>query len=88
MHPGEGGQPPQEGRSERINVGGGDDSVTRIQLAARWAEAYGPPTGDSLSATLKRFKIAFDYLDAVMHGIEPPTHDEQPTSSPTTRQTG
>ena len=67
----------EETRGERINVGGGDDSVTRIQLAARWAEAFAPPQGDSLSAALKRFRTAFDYLDAVIHGVEPPTRDEQ-----------
>src|SRR5881227_1721822 len=57
-------------RGERIGVGGGDDSVTRIQLAARWAEAYGPNT-DSLGSILKRFRAAYDYLDAVIHGVEP-----------------
>src|SRR5438105_5101535 len=56
---------------ERIGIGGGDDSVTRIQLAARWAESYGPPT-DSLGNILRRFRAAFEYLDAVTHGVEPP----------------
>src|ERR671933_833410 len=63
-------------RGERIGVGGGDDSVTRIQLAARWAESYGPPT-DSLGGVLKRFRAAFEYLDAVTHGVEPPNIEEQ-----------
>src|SRR5919204_3598630 len=63
-------------RGERIGVGGGDDSVTRIQLAARWAESYGPPT-DSLGGVLKRFRAAFDYLDAVTHGVEPPDLDRE-----------
>ncbi len=57
-------------RGDRIGVGGGDDSVTRIQLAARWAESYGPYT-DSLGAILKRFRAAYEYLDAVIHGVEP-----------------
>ncbi len=55
----------------RISVGGGDDAVTRIQLAARWAEVYAPAEGDSLQAALQRFKTAFEYLDSVTHGIEP-----------------
>ena len=63
-------------RGERIGVGGGDDSVTRIQLAARWAESYGPPT-DSLGGVLKRFRAAFEYLDAVTHGVEPPDLDRE-----------
>ena len=64
-----------QGRHDRIGVGGGDDSVSRIQLAARWAEAYAPPAGDSLSNALRRFRTAFDYLDAVIHGVEPPNPD-------------
>ena len=62
-------------RHERIGVGGGDDSVARIQLAARWAEAYAPGAGDSLPHALRRFRTAFDYLDAVIHGVEPPNPD-------------
>jgi hypothetical protein len=58
-------------RGERIGIGGGDDSVVRIQLAARWAESYGPPT-DSLGNILRRFRAAYEYLDAVIHGVEPP----------------
>jgi hypothetical protein len=58
-------------RGERIGVGGGDDSVIRIQLAARWAESYGP-NGDSLGAVLKRFRATYEYLDSVTHGVEPP----------------
>jgi hypothetical protein len=57
-------------RSQRINVGSGDDAVTRIQLAARWAESYGP-RADSLEQVLKRFRAAYEYLDAVTHGVEP-----------------
>ena len=61
---------------ERIGVGGGDDSVTRIQLAARWAESYGP-AADSLGGVLRRFRAAFEYLDAVTHGVEPPDLDRE-----------
>src|SRR5947209_16346901 len=78
-------------RGERIGIGGGDDSVTRIQLAARWPESYGPPT-DSLGNILSRFRAAFEYLDAVIHGVEPPDLDRdvaetraahQPVPAPT-----
>jgi hypothetical protein len=63
-------------RGERIGIGGGDDSVTRIQLAARWAEAYGPAT-DSLGGVLQRFRAAYDYLDSVTHGVEPNDLDRE-----------
>jgi hypothetical protein len=70
-------------RGERIGVGAGDDSVTRIQLAARWAESYAPEA-DSLGGALKRFRLAYEYLDAVIHGIEPqdlePALAETPTA--------
>src|SRR5579871_1844717 len=65
------GRDDQDRRGERIGVGGGDDSVTRIQLAARWAESYGSGS-DTLGGVLKRFRAAYDYLDAVIHGVEPP----------------
>ena len=61
---------------DRIGVGGGDDSVVRIQLAARWSETYAP-SSDSLGQALKRFRAAFDYLDAVFHGVEPPDLDRE-----------
>jgi hypothetical protein len=67
----DGNRDDRDRRADRISIGGGDDSVTRIQLAARWAESYAP-TSDSLAGMLKRFKVAFDYLDAVIHGVEPP----------------
>jgi hypothetical protein len=63
-------------RGERIGIGGGDDSVTRIQLAARWAEAYSPRV-DSLGSALKRFRVAYEYLDSVLHGVEPPELDRE-----------
>ena len=68
-------------RGERIGIGGGDDSVTRIQLAARWAETYSPRV-DSLGSALKRFRAAFEYLDSVTHGVEPPDLDQPPEAVP------
>jgi hypothetical protein len=75
-------------RGDRIGVGGGDDSVSRIQLAARWAEAYSQDN-DSLGSVLKRFRVAYEYLDAVIHGVEPPEPDSavadaRPVAPPTT----
>ncbi len=67
-------------RGERIGVGGGDDSVIRIQLAARWAESFGPST-DSLGNILRRFRAAYEYLDAVTHGVEPPDLDRDLAST-------
>ena len=73
----------RDGRGERIGIGGGDDSVTRIQLAARWSESYAPP-GDTLGGILKRFRAAYEYLDAVTHGVEPPDIEaEQPDAART-----
>ena len=66
-------------RGERIGIGGGDDSVTRIQLAARWAESYGPAT-DTLGGILRRFRKAYEYLDAVTHGVEPPDFEDEITT--------
>src|SRR5437879_3071807 len=63
-------------RGERIGVGGGDDSVVRIQLAARWAESYSPQV-DSLGSVLKRFRAAYEYVDSVIHGVEPPDLDRE-----------
>ena len=61
---------------DSIGVGGGDDSVSRIQLAARWAEAYAKD-GDSLASTLKRFRVAYEYIDAVIHGVDTPELDSE-----------
>jgi hypothetical protein len=60
-----------DGHRDRIGIGGGDDSVTRIQLAARWSESYSQKN-DTLGGILKRFRAAYEYLDAVTHGVEPP----------------
>jgi hypothetical protein len=80
------GQARRDGHGERIGIGGGDDSVSRIQLAARWAEAYGGQ-GDSLGNVLRRFRAAYEYLDAVIHGVEPAeldhlAGDAKPTPTP------
>lgn len=77
------GENPREGQSrpegenrrgDHIGVGAGDDSVARIQLAARWAEGFATE-GDSLGSMLRRFRAAYEYLDAVIHGVEPPELD-------------
>ena len=85
MQPGEGPGGGEEAREDRrdhhdpqrIGVGGGDDQMARIQLAARWSEAFAPEDGDSLGNMLKRFRTAFDYLDAVIHGVEPADIDDR-----------
>jgi len=83
MHTGEGpdSEDRQNGRGERdgqrINIGGGDDSIARIQLAARWAETYSPERGDSLNGVLARFRTAYEYLDAITHGVEPPDFEPE-----------
>ena len=58
-------------RSERIGVGSGDENVAKVQLAARWAETYGPATGDSLEEALRRFKRVYTYVDSVTKLVEP-----------------
>jgi hypothetical protein len=68
-------------RGDRIGIGGGDDSVTRIQLAARWAETYGSGK-DSLTSILGRFRLAYDYLDAVTHGVDPPDLPDEAPAPP------
>jgi hypothetical protein len=92
MQPGEGPSGGEAGEAredrrdhhdpQRIGVGGGDDQMARIQLAARWSEAFAPEDGDSLGNMLKRFRTAYDYLDAVIHGVEPAdVEDDQRSSS-------
>lgn len=61
----------EEQRPERVAVTSSDEGVAKLQLAARWAEAYAPGDGDSLEMVLARFRRAYEYLDAVLHGIEP-----------------
>ena len=99
MQPGEGSSGGEAGEAredrrdhhdpQRIGVGGGDDQMARIQLAARWSEAFAPEDGDSLGHMLKRFRTAYDYLDAVIHGVEPADveeRDQRPTSAPAQSQ--
>ena len=56
-----------------IDVRGPDERSARVQLAARWAERYAPPEGDTERAARERFRITHDYVDDVIHGIEPKT---------------
>jgi hypothetical protein len=56
---------------EPIAVRADDENVALVQLAARWAEAFAPPEGDSQRALGTRFRFAFEYLDAVIHGVNP-----------------
>ena len=78
---GRAGREERDRRGERIGVGGGDDSVSRIQLAARWSESYAPES-DSLGRALKRFRTAYEYLDAVIHGVEPTELDPEVAETP------
>ena len=57
--------------NQRIGVGSGDENVAKIQLAARWAEAYAPNERDSLDAALQRFYRAYAYIDSVTHNVAP-----------------
>jgi hypothetical protein len=74
----ENGRRPGGGPGDKIGIGGGDDAVVRIQLAARWSETNAPDHGDSLAGLLKRFRVAYEYLDAVTHGVEPPELESEP----------
>ena len=60
--------PPE--RNDRIGVGGGDENVAKIQLAARWAEQYGQ-ADDNLDAALRRFQRAYTYIDSVTKLVDP-----------------
>jgi hypothetical protein len=54
----------------RIGVGGGDENVAKVQLAARWAEQYAG-SDDSLDSALNRFKRAYLYIDSVTKLVDP-----------------
>jgi hypothetical protein len=54
-----------------LSVRGPEERGALIQLAARWAEIYGPAEGDVDRGALERFRAAYGYLDAVIYGIEP-----------------
>ena len=60
------------GRAELDLIGltSPSETVAIYQLAARWAERYAQPH-DDLRAMLERFRQAYEYLDAVSHGLEP-----------------
>ena len=58
-------------RSEQIGVGSGDENVAKIQLAARWSEAYAPASGDTLEEALRRFKRVYNFVDSVTKLVEP-----------------
>jgi hypothetical protein len=58
-------------RTELIGLGSGDEQVVTLQLAARWAEKYGPEQGDSLEDALRRFRRAYNYVNAVIKLVEP-----------------
>jgi hypothetical protein len=59
------------GRTELIGLGGSDEAVVTLQLAARWAEKYGPDQNDSLEDALRRFRRAYNYVNAVIKLVEP-----------------
>jgi hypothetical protein len=56
-----------------IDIRGPDERSAQVQLAARWAERYAPLEGDNQRAARERFRITHDYVDDVIHGIEPQT---------------
>jgi hypothetical protein len=58
-------------RPELIGLGGSDEAVVTLQLAARWAEKYGPERNDSLEDALRRFRRAYNYVNAVIKLVEP-----------------
>ena len=58
-------------RTELIGLGSGDESVVALQLAARWAEKHAPEKDDSLEETLRRFRRAYNYVNAVIKQVEP-----------------
>jgi hypothetical protein len=62
------------GRAELDLIGltSPSETVAIYQLAARWAERYAE-SHDDLRGMLERFRQAYEYLDAVSHGLEPPS---------------
>lgn len=56
--------------NELIGVQAGDEAVAKLQLAARWAERYSG-TAEDIRDVLKRFRMAYDYVNAVTNGVEP-----------------
>ena len=64
-------QPQEPDPRDTIAVRSDSERIALIQLAARWAERFGDPRTDTRGAVGERFRIAFDYLDAVIHGLKP-----------------
>ena len=59
--------------SGELDVRGPEEREACVQLAARWAEMYTPAEdANKGAALLERFRIAQAFIDAVIHGIEPP----------------
>ncbi|MFN0071218.1 MAG: hypothetical protein ACKVVP_06980 [Chloroflexota bacterium] len=56
--------------NELIGVQASDEAVAKLQLAARWAERYAGPT-EQIGDVLKRFRMAYTYVDAVTNGVAP-----------------
>ena len=71
------------GRAELDLIGltSPSETVAIYQLAARWAERYAQPQ-DDLRAMLERFRQAYEYLDAVSHGLDPAHEWESRGPSP------
>jgi hypothetical protein len=57
--------------SDLVSVSGPSEQIAILQLAARWAERYADPN-DDLHVMLRRFRLAYRFLDAVSDGMEPP----------------
>jgi hypothetical protein len=56
---------------DRIGVGGGDENVAKLQLAARWSEQYAPEDGDTLDSALQRFRRVYNFIDSVSKLVDP-----------------
>lgn len=68
-------QRPESGPPDTVQVLGPDERVACIQLAARWAEherSQSTDTSEDHAVMLTRFRQVHAYLDAVVHGVEPP----------------
>ena len=71
-----GGSP--ERSTDRLSVRAQDEHDACLQLAARWAELYPPrgPDNDQTAGLLARFRSTHAFIDAVIHGLEPPSVPE------------
>ena len=59
-------------RPDSIEVRSNDQTIALLQLAARWSEFFARQESNPQQAVRDYFRLAFNYLDAVVHGIEPP----------------